>query len=282
MTDSGRIPAGFTNIFYGAVDGDGFLLGADTAGPAAGGVSPMKRLYGAKTAPVAIKEPTIVTATGDDAALVNFEFEAAELPDGVLTVAPRDLGFDALVQGTKTYSLHSERFGVLQPGNVEPPTICLVLMRRAKTWGAGSKGAKVYDGLLIPSCTITPMGSPFTERAIEAISYKINVSKSGHFIWGETIAAANVGTDAGPIIPFDSDYPVHAVALLGDGSATAYDVPYTPISDTRSMIFVERIEKVLTTHWTRSGKTFTFGGSAKPGNGQRGVIWYETTATEMV
>lgn len=282
MTDSGRIPGGFDFILYGVLDNDGFLIGGVAAGAAAGGVSPMKRLYGAKTAPVAIKEPVVETATGDNKALVTFQFEAAELPDGVLTVAPRDLDFDALVQGTATYALHQQKFGALQPGNADAPNMCLLLMRQAKTWGVTSKGAEVWDCLLIPSCTLTPLGSEFTERAINAISYKINTNKASHFIWGETIADSNIGTDAAPIIPFDSDNPVHAVALLGDGSATDYAVPFTPVSDARSMIFVERVEKVLTTNWTRSGKTFSFGAPSKPGNGQRGVIWYETTADEIV
>lgn len=282
MADSGRIPAGFSYILYGAVDPDGFLNGADTNGPAAGGVSPMKRLYGAKTAPVAVKEPTIETATGDDQALASFQFEAAELPDGVLTTAPRDLEFDALVQGTKTYALNQQRFGVLQPGNNDPAVICLILMRRAKTWGVRSKGSKVYDGLLIPACTITPMGSEFTERAINAISYKINVSKAAHFIWGETFTDANIGSDAAPLIPFDSDHAVHAVALLGDGSETDYDVPYTPISAARSLIYVERVLKTTPAQWTLTGKTYTFAGGSKPASGARGVIWYETSQAEVV
>lgn len=282
MTDSGRIPGGFDFILYGVLDGDGFMIGGVAGGAAAGGVSPMKRLYGAKTAPVGIKEPAVEYATGDNKSLVSFQFEAAELPDGVMTVAPRDLDFDALVQGTATYSLHSQKFGALQPGNNDAPNMCLLLMRQAKTWGVGSKGVEVWDCLLIPSCTITPMGSEFTERAINAILYKINTNKASHFIWGETIADGNIGTDATPVIPFDSDNPVHAVALLGDGSATAFPVPYTPVSDGRSMIFVERVEKTVTTNWTRAGKIFTFGAPSKPASGQRGVIWYETTADEIV
>jgi hypothetical protein len=282
MTDSGRIPAGFDLILYGVVDNDGFLIGGVADGAVAGSVSSMKRLYGAKTAPVQVKEPEVVVATGDNDSLVSFQFEAAELPDGVLTIAPRDLDFDALVQGTATYALHQQKFGVLQPGNADPPNICLLLMRRAKTWGANSKGSEVWDCLLIPSCSITPLGSEFTERAVNAEAYKINLSKASHFVWGETLAASNIGSNAAPIIRFDSDNPVHAVALKGDGATLAFSVPYTPVSDARSMIHVNRVEKVVTTHWNLASKTFTFTGGNAPINGARGVIWYETSEQEIV
>lgn len=282
MTDSGRIPGGFDLILYGVVDTDGFLIGGVAAGAAAGDVSSMKRLYGAKTAPVAIKEPEVLFSTGDNDALVSFQFEAAELPDGVLTLAQRDLDFDALVQGTAAYTLHSQKFGALQPGNANPPNMCLLLMRRAKTWGAGSKGIGVWDCMLVPSCTITPLRSEFTERAINAEAYRINTNKSAHFVWGETVSSSNLGTDSVPVISIDSDNPIHAMAFLGDGVTDAFDVPYTPVSDARSMIFVERVEKAVTTHWTRSGKTFTFTGGNVPIATARGVIWYETSATEIV
>lgn len=282
MTDSGRIPGGFDFILYGVVDSEGFLIGSTAAGVAAGAVESMKRLYGAKTAPVSIKEPEVVTATGDNKALVSFQFEAAELPDGVMTVAPRDLDFDALVQGTATYALHSQKFGSLQPGNADAPNMCLILMRQAKTWGANSKGVEVWDGLLIPSCTITPMGSEFTERAVNAISYKINTNKASHFIWGETVAVTNVGTDAAPIIPFDSDNPVGVSAFKGNGVTAAFPVPYTPVSGARSMIQIERVEQAITTKWTLATKTYTFTGGNIPASDKRGVIWYETTADEIV
>lgn len=282
MTDSGRIPGGFDLIYYGITDVDEFLIGSVAAGAAAGAVSPMRRLYGAKTAPVQIKEPETVVATGDNDALVSFQFEAAELPDGLITMAPRDLDFEALIQGTSTYAVKQNKFGVRQPGNANPPNMCLLLIRRAKTWGKDSKGAAVWDIELIPSCSITPLGAEWAERAVNPFGYKITLNRAGHFIWGETIAAANLGTDSGPVLPLDSDNPVHAVAFRGDGATAAFAVPYTPIADSRCLVTVERLEKVVTTQWARVGKTFTFTGGNIPTNGARGVIWYETNKSEMI
>lgn len=282
MTDSGRIPGGFDLILYGVIDVDEFLIGSVAAGAAAGASSPMLRLYGAKTAPVQIKEPQTVVATGDNDSLVSFQFEAAELPDGLITMAPRDLDFEALIQGTSTYTLQQQKFGVRQPGNASPPNMCLLLLRRAKTWSKNSKGSAVWDIELIPSCTITPIGAEWAERAINAFGYKITLNKAGHFIWGETIAASNLGTDAGPIIPIDSDNPIHAVAGLGDGATAAFTLPYTPVGTGRLLVFVERILKTLTTHYTVAGKTVTFTGGNIPASGQRIVIWYETTASEII
>ena len=282
MTDSGRIPGGFDMIFYGVTNTAEFLIGNTAAGAAAGQTGPMKRLYGAKTAPVQIKEPDTVVATGDNDALVSFQFEAAELPDGVITMAPRDLDFEALIQGTSTYALQQQKFGVRQPGNASPPSMCLLLMRRAKTWGVNSKGAVVYDIELIPSCTLTPLGAEWGERAVNPFGYKVTLNKAGHFPWGETFASTNIGTDSGPVIPIDSDNPIHAVPFQGDGATTAFTVPYTPIGTSRMLVFVDRILKTLTTHYTVSGKTITFTGGNIPASGARGLIWYETLETEMI
>lgn len=280
MTDSGRIGGGFDNLYYGILDSDGFLIGNTAIGVAAGAVQGMKRLYGAKTAPIAIKEPDVVTATGDNNALVQFQFLPAELPDGVITMAQRDLDFEALIQGTSTYVLGSTKLGVRQPGNNNPPNMCLLLTRRAKTWGPNSKGVAAFDVELINSCSITPLGAQWTERAIEPYSYKVTINEADHFIWGETIASTNLGTNAGAIIPIDSDNPLHIAAAKGDGATVAFTLPYTPVSSSRILVEVERVAKTLTTHYTVAGKVVTF--LSAPANGARIVFYYETTETEMV
>lgn len=280
MTESGRISGGFDMIFFGIVNNDGILIGNTADGAAIGTVEEMTRLYGAKTLPVAVKEPETVVGTGDNKALVSFQFEPADLPDGILQLAARDLVFEGLIQGTSTYVLQQQRFGVLQPGNTEPPTMCLLLLRRAKTWSKNAKGGGAWEVMMVPSCNITPLGAEWTERAVNPYSYKITVNKAGHLLWGETIASTNLGTDSAPLIPVDSDNPIHAVAAQGDGAATAFTVSYTPVSSSRMLVFVDRVLKTLTTHYTVTGKTITF--LSAPRSGGKIVIWYETTQTEMV
>lgn len=280
MTDSGRIGGGYDMLYYGILDGDGFLIGNVAAGVAAGAVQGMKRLYGAKTAPISIKEPDVVTATGDNNALVQFQFLPAELPDGVLTSAQRDLDFEALIQGTATYVLGQTKLGVRQPGNSNPPNMCLLLTRRAKTWGPNSKGQAAFDIELILSCSITPLGAEWTERAVNPYNYKVTVNAADHFVWGETVASTNLGTNAGAIIPIDADNAIHIAAGKGDGVTTAFALPYTPTSSSRILVVVERVAKTLTTHYTVSGKTITF--LSAPLAGARIVFYYETAETEMV
>ena len=72
------------------------------------------------------------------------------------------------------------------------------------------------------------------------------------------------------------------MALKGDGVTVAYTLPFTPTADSRVLIFVERVQKVLTTDWSLTGKTITFTSPGKPGNGQRGVIYYETSRSAIV
>jgi hypothetical protein len=79
------IESGFDLIFFAVLDDDGYALGGTgvcTAGSAAG--SPALRLDGAQTVDLSNPQPEVLTALGDDVAMVSEQFESADLPAGAL------------------------------------------------------------------------------------------------------------------------------------------------------------------------------------------------------
>lgn len=273
------IAAGFIHVHYGAIDGDGYLIGNTTTAPTAGAAagSPMGRIDGVKTSDIAIVEPEVVTVTGDDGALGQFVFEPAALPSFTLETGINDLDYMALAQGTSVQNINDISIGVLQPRSPVYPDTCLILQRRAKSKAAGSDGVTQWEGVFVPKVQVVPLGSPdFTERSAATFRYRVNTNISDRHPWGVTLTEANNGTEAAPVIPFTSENPLHMHRFTGNNAVLTYGpLQYTPVSGAKTYVVINGLPQVLTTHFSVNTATKMITFVAAPGSNAKIVVLYE-------
>lgn len=279
---NGRISAGFGYCFYARVDEDGIIVGTDGNAPVAGnqdGVGAI-RLEGAKTVPVGIPDSEVVTATGDDQALVAFQFDPASLPSGVLETAVRDEDFEATAQGTKVQDYGDLSLGVLQPRDSDRPDLMWLFQRRAKTWESGNRGNSAWEIAYAPVTVVTPRFNQFEERATNGYPYSISLSTAGKFAWGATITEANNGTTGAPLVAINSDNPIHIKRFTGDNSETIFNLDYSPISDAKTRVFIDGVLQSASGYAIdAAAKTLTFTGA--PTTAATIVVLYEVLAKDL-
>lgn len=257
------IAAGFRYNWYGVIDSNGYFIGGTDTAPAAGNQSgsSMLRLDGSRTLPINIPEPDVEPVTGDDEPMVTFEFDSETPISGVLELAARNNTFDALVQGTKVQTVGDLEISTLDPKDRESKSMCLLLSRRAKSWLSGSKGAKKWENVFIPRCTIKPLFTDIQQRTFTPYQYSINLSRSDRTGWS-TVSINLHGTTAASIFPIDSDNPLGPLArFTGDAAETVFTLPYAPVSGAKTYVFVNDIQQTVTIDYTVSSATLTFVGA---------------------
>jgi hypothetical protein len=255
-----RIAAGFKFLRYGVINSDGIFIGSTTTVPPVGTSTNggMARLQGGRTLPLNISESTVLVVTGDDEPLVSFEFDPEDLPNGSFEMAVRNNAFEALIQGTLVNVLTSDaEVSIIDPKDRDSVTMCLLGSRRAKSWQSGSRGAKKWENLYVPSCVIKPLGVSVEQRAFSPYVYFFNLSKSDRTGWS-TINTTQHGTTAASAVYIDSDNPLHLHRATGDGATTQFSVDFPPVSGAKSYVFVADLQQAVTTNYTLSGTSFTF------------------------
>lgn len=277
------IAAGFRYLWYGVVDSNGKFIGSTTTAPAAGAAagSSMLRLDGARTLPVNIPEPTVETVSGDDEPMVQFEFDAEDLPNGTIELAARNNVFDALVQGTLVETVGDIDITVLDPKDRSSQTMCMLASRRAKSWITGSKGVKKWENVFIPRCTVKPLGAEIQQRTFTPYQYNVYTSRSDRTGWS-TVNVNTLGTTAAPMFYIDSDNPLGPLArFTGDNATVAFTLPYAPVSGAKTYVYVDDILQTVTTDYTVSSKTLTFEAGSTPGTDAEIIVLAEISESDL-
>lgn len=274
------IPAGFDCIFYAQNDDDGFPLGGTgvaTAGDIDG--SPALRLDGANTVDMSIPESEIVNVLGDDKPMVNFSFLAANLPQGALEVAAKDLDAMGYFSNVTPRTQAGIKQLPLGTSNV-PASVALIVQQQAKSWQDGFEGIPKRSGYYVPACELRPLGAPYTQRAHNMQRYSINASNAARHIWGETFSIANDTVENAPIIDMSMDDLVHQHAFRGNAIRTVFNLRYTPlVPATRSSVTVEGVLQTYTVDYAIATNVLTF--VAAPANNARIIVSYEFDRSEL-
>ncbi len=274
------IAAGYERLYYGMLDGAGYVIGTDIVPPASGAAgSGMGRIDGVKTSAVAIAEPETVAVTGDDGVLGQFIFPPTDTPSFVIETGVNDLDLIAKFQGTKVEDAGDISIGILQPNAPSFPDVCLILQRRAKSRASASVGVSAWEGIIIPKCVLVPLGADtFTERGVATFRYKVSVNISTTMPWGKAIGETDNGTDGGAIFPFTAENRVHCHTFIGDGTISAFVLAYTPAATTVNKVRVFINGVATTTGVTIDSATKTVTITAAPALGAKIVIFYEHLA----
>ena len=269
--------AGYKRVQWGGFDTTGRAIGAVsslTSGENAG----MAELDGPKSNSLALPSKQRVPIAAADGVIAQFLFEGSELPSGEMQMSTFDLNFQAFVDGTavKDYGLFS---GVpLGPRGNTPANTFFLFSREAKRRTTGSIGLKGYEHLLV---LLAECATRFTNGAQTAqedvVPYDVNLNYADTMPWGEAISTANgYGTSEMLAYPFFSNYPVSMDFFIGDGSDTAFDLQYTPVSGGTLKVFTNGAIQTISTHYSVSSDTVTYVSAV--GDDVQSTVWYEHQA----
>lgn len=274
------ISAGFDRVYYARLDGAGYAFGTTGVFVTGASGAVMQRLDGVKTADVAIPEPQVLQATGDDQALGTFIFPPNELPAFTLEAAISDLTFQANAQSTLIKEHGRFSMGVLAPSDPTYPDFALILQRRSKSKATGTNGVDNWEGLVIPKATIVPLGSAgYTERELAVYRYRITCNISDIMPWGETITEVGWGTLGGSVFPFSGPNRMVTQAFYGDNTTDTFNLSYTPATEalTDVLIYVNGAAP-LTTGATVDADAKTIEFTTPPATNDKIEVVYEQAA----
>lgn len=266
------IAAGTNNNFLGFYDDNGLLTGGTTAAPSAGVATgnPFDHILGVREASPTVGEPDEVVIDGDDIRLGSFDFESIASRGFIIDVAAFDLDQEAQLLGTNVETVGETRVGVLDIVDRVERNACIILQGRSKKQDVATKGFKAYSGVIIPLCTVIPLGRvSFGTRAAAAWRYKVTPQPASHRPWGITLAEATAGTTGATYMPITSDYPVHMHVFEGNGVATSWTVLHRPISVAKTPVYFNRSLGTTTSVTPGTKAVVTNAGSG------RLVIYYE-------
>lgn len=238
------IAAGFDTLEYHMLDTNGIAAGPSgsiTAGATGSGAG---RLRGVKTSDINIPEPDITNITGDDSALGSFIWPPTSLPGFNIDVAVADLQDEGYFQGTTPENTGDITLGVWQPRDQEFPDFCLIGVSRAKSKMSGSDGVSGFSGIIIPKCTIVPLGRvAFTEREGAVFRYRVAVNMSDAYPWGQTLKTATQGTTAGAVFPWTAENRITIHAWTGNSVVSSFNTQETPASSSvnKMRVFVNNV-----------------------------------------
>lgn len=221
--------AGIEMVHYFVLNSDNYPIGSVAGGPTAGAAagSGMARLLGAQTVPIELLENENVFQQGDNKNQGAFTFPAAETPQFVMTMAFKDMVFDALVNGTNIVDIAgTSAVGATQLAT-EQPTMGMIVQRRARR----STGALAWDYIVVLNAIITSIGAaPVESRSLSNHNYAVLVNNSTREFSGRSFSSGVHGKTSEQVMSGNSDNPLYLHTFVGNGSNTDYTLPYELVS----------------------------------------------------
>lgn len=233
MPDNVRrwISAGADMALVGKLMTDGYTPAGIEGTIANGASEALRRMYGVKTTPIALPEPTIVTVTGDDTRLGVFIFDPENLPSFTMTFGEVDQEIVGAIQGTSPYTVGTYYdLALLGPTGRDFSDMLLWVVAQAKSRVSGNKGAG-FHSLVIPRCQMTYLGRNFEERTAATFSYQVAVDVFDTFPWGGLLANNTFGKEEGVMFEWFTNKRPQVLVIKDDTAENSYQMPHTPWTD---------------------------------------------------
>jgi len=276
MTITSVVARGAAALFAGANDDDGAFLGDSTSAPAAGnadGASPI-RLYGLKTLPSNVPEPArLQIAADDDPSFAIFTLPS-ESPNGNFTLAEQSVAFENLVTGTVEQALGSLNGFAQQPSVPTEQNIMLFGHQQALDRDRN----RAWRTLILPSLTVAPLGNNMETGAETPFSYSFSLNKYTRLPWGATLTDGLHGATRAGAFQINAEHPVHIKRYTGNNSVVTFNLDFTPIDVSHTIVFVDNVQATVNSVSTVN-KTFTL--ASAPGSSAKVVVVYGFDATEL-
>jgi len=256
--------AGNKYSFLGFLDDDGFLIGGTPDAPAAGEASGMLRLTGIKEVPITIPDSDIISATGDDTNIADFDFDSDQPRRYIATMAVEDLNLITYLTGVDQATIAGGSWADFDVVDAPERTACLIHQQRAVDLDSG----KAWKGILVRRATVKYLGQDsMNERTPSTFRLSVTPQPAMHDPWGFTLQKL------ARFKKFQSAYPYTMSAFTGDGAETTFHLDYEPVEVAKSQATVERIARTITSVDPAYPYGFTLS-LAAVGNG-RGQMLYQ-------
>lgn len=265
--------AGFQLAFMSQIDTNGFMTawdGTTTTGATASG---MRQFVGVKTANPAPVEPDFPQITGDDGPIGKIAFASNETPSWIMETAINDFDINAVLQSTIVHQVGEAYLNAFQPLDGVYPDICVIYNSKAKNSPANTSA---WTGVFFPACNAVPLHrDQYQERTPGVFRYKLLANPASVYPWGVTITEAVAGTTQPVGFEFQSDNPMIMHRLTGDGSTTTFNLPKTPVSVSKTIVYTGNGALATVSSVSPAAKTMTL--SVAPALNAKIEVFYEFT-----
>lgn len=271
MAQTKHYAAGAQECFWSQIDTNGFMTAYDGTTTQGATASGMRQFVGIKQANPAPVEPDFPLITGDDGPIGRIPFPSGETPQWVMEVAINDYVTDAALQSTTVHQVGDAYLNAFQPLDGLYPDICIIYNSKAKNSPANTSA---WEGILFPACNAVPLDrDKYQERTPAVYKYKILANPTNIYPWGVTITEAIAGTTQPIGFKFSADNPIIMHRLTGDGATVTFNLPKTPISTTKTVVYTGNGQLIALASVSAANKTITF--TVAPALGAKVEIWME-------
>ncbi|MCC7569564.1 MAG: hypothetical protein KO463_08135 [Candidatus Methanofastidiosa archaeon] len=231
------LEAGVDDIYYGARDSAGYLIGNTATAPAAGNQdgAAMALLEGIKTVPLALQEVERVNITGSNRALGVRQFNPIELPSGTPTLGTADMVFAALAMNLTLAEIGAFTFLGLQPSELSFQDLILMTVNAGTSRASGSEGSTIYTGkIVLAAQCFWQDDAGMTERQAVDYQFSVTAQYGARFPWGLALP----GSVQYAAVRYTSLYKPMIQRWTGDGVETDFNLAKDLAEDSADNIAV--------------------------------------------
>jgi len=179
-------------------------------------------VLGVKTFDLTVPGVRKISHVGNDRVLAFDFLPAIEGVSASMTVAGRDLGLDALLQGVTKVTLGESEFTpVLTDLQGYEPDVAVFICQQAKDAATRSRR---YRFQIIPKSVIAVAPPGMNENPAES-KYEISISPTTKHLWGHTFTVAHEGCLEAAVIEGMSEGRPNIIAWKGNASEQHFNFP---------------------------------------------------------
>jgi hypothetical protein len=215
---------------------------------------------------------------GDDVIQQGFQFPGNALPTFSVAVAPFDLDFRALSEGTTLVAEGDLTMLISQPSAPVYPDMSVLLTQKAKHAVTGASG---FAHMLVMRGTAAAIDTDSMQTGANHSPdrYSIRGNRTNATPWGANVATAGFGVSDGVTIRFWSENRVSMSFMRGDGAEDEIALQYLPAAATgnKVQVWVAGTKQTYTTDYTVDTGTgvLTFESGSIPAAGEQVFVLYE-------
>jgi hypothetical protein len=268
---------GVQKTFWGFNDDAGYLTGTATE-LANGEDSGMGILKGVGNINLQLPADRVIDVPGDNTIVASFLIPAATSPQGEMVARVYNPEFVTLSESALINTEDGLDFALM---GIPCPTyrsLTLISNAPAKAQTSGSVGQPVWRVNMYFNLNVQALGNNIQDATPDDYTHTLVANRSDVTPWGAPITSVLYGaTQAYGFRPFQSPYPIHMQAFVGDNSIDTLVLDETPAaaSSVAVRVYEDGVKQVYTTDYTVVTATKTISFVAAPAAGAKVEVFYQ-------
>jgi len=225
------LAGGVDACFVGFYNTDGLFAGGHgTLAP--GDVSWMRRWQGVKSAAIELPSRNRVTITGDDRPQGFLTFDRTDSPNVAFQVSNHDQALESEMVGLKDYARNQYRVLLFDPSLDTVQNVCVITQSQSKATAYGVAEQSGWEINDLWKGQIDP-GSPsgLEEQTGHAYDFTMTMERQSVYPDNTALSTSSEGSTEASGQAFSDKYRFIRGVVMGDGSLTEINLPYTPAAD---------------------------------------------------